>query len=250
MLSRAEFDKMILTYRPDLVSPQLQRLFSIVNVSGSGKISFSEFKKRFGELEEHGMDEVLTLVRDCLRPERSGLRIEEVFRRIDKLDIADGTLSQGEFDKMILTYRPDLSTAQLQKLFRLVNASGSGKITFDEFAKHFRSAPARPPPTNPAAGSVGGTKGPAEEAWAREVLDLVKSCLSPERCGLKIEDVFLRLDDLDKADNTLSRTEFDKMILTYKPGLKAAQLQTLFSLVNLSGSGKITFEEFVRRFGN
>ena len=43
--------------------------------------------------------------------------------------------------------------------------------------------------------------------------------LSPTETKLSIEEVFQRLDGLDSKDNALSRVEFDKMVLTYKPGL-------------------------------
>jgi len=47
-LTRVEFDRMVTAYRPDLNAGHLARLFSIVNVSGSGQITMGEFIRRFG----------------------------------------------------------------------------------------------------------------------------------------------------------------------------------------------------------
>uniref|UniRef100_A0A7S4UVP2 EF-hand domain-containing protein n=1 Tax=Alexandrium monilatum TaxID=311494 RepID=A0A7S4UVP2_9DINO len=201
--------------------------------------------------EEPWVCEVFDSVRSCLSPARSGFSVEEVFDRLDKLQSADGGLSPAEFDKMILTYRPELSVQQLKKLFALVNTSGSGHISLREFKRRFgetvdqpRREPGATTPSLPAA-----EEGRQGEAWAHKVLEKVRNCLSPERSGHSIEEVFRRLDRLDKADNTLSPKEFFKMILTYEQGLSSQQLQRLFALVNASGSGKITYSEFKKRFG-
>mmetsp|Transcript_16365 Transcript_16365/g.38380 ORF Transcript_16365/g.38380 Transcript_16365/m.38380 type:complete len:118 (+) Transcript_16365:71-424(+) len=109
-----------------------------VNTSGSGQISLAEFKERFRlPRMEPWMQEFLSKVRVCLSEARCGLPLEEVFRRLDRLETADGALSRAEFDRMILAYAPELSPPQLHRLFALVNTSGSGRISFLEFQSFF-----------------------------------------------------------------------------------------------------------------
>merc|ERR1712039_1145939 len=84
-----------------------------------------------------------------------------------------------------------------------------------------------------------------EKKWITETIAKLRDRLSPSRSKMSTEEVFKRLDGIDKADNTLSRAEFDKMVLTYDD-LKVTklQLQELFSFVNASGSGSISYKEF------
>merc|ERR1711920_427705 len=90
-----------------------------------------------------------------------------------------------------------------------------------------------------------------EKKWITETIAKLRDRLSPARSKMSTEDVFKKLDGLDKADNTLSRAEFDKMVLTYDD-LKVTklQLQELFSFVNASGSGSISYKEFKEHFGS
>jgi Ca2+-binding EF-hand superfamily protein len=85
-----------------------------------------------------------------------------------------------------------------------------------------------------------------EEAWEKEVLNTISSCLSYPRSGFRIQEVFHRLDT--SKSGFMDPYEFDRMATAYFPELQAAQLEKLFATVNVSGSGKITFDEFSRRF--
>merc|ERR1712232_731183 len=79
--------------------------------------------------------EVFDNIRSCLNIVRSGMTITEVFRR---LDIANtNTLSPYEFQRMVLTYHPNLSQAHVDQLFRKINTSGSGNIVLGEFTRRF-----------------------------------------------------------------------------------------------------------------
>eukprot|EP00747_Dinoflagellata_sp_TGD_P091644 gnl/TRDRNA2_/TRDRNA2_165139_c0_seq1.p1 gnl/TRDRNA2_/TRDRNA2_165139_c0~~gnl/TRDRNA2_/TRDRNA2_165139_c0_seq1.p1 ORF type:complete len:418 (+),score=46.43 gnl/TRDRNA2_/TRDRNA2_165139_c0_seq1:58-1311(+) len=79
--------------------------------------------------------EALNLVRDALSVERSGLRIDDVFRRLDLTQT--GTMSSYEFNRMMSSYRPDLQTEHLNRLFQIVNVSGNGSINLSEFVRRF-----------------------------------------------------------------------------------------------------------------
>jgi Ca2+-binding EF-hand superfamily protein len=242
-LSRIEFDKLVLTYRPEINSQQLHWLLSLVNVSGSGQISFDEFRRTFGT-EEYWVHEVFDTIAINLSPARSGFSIEEVFRRLDGLDLRDNSLSRAEFDKVILTYKPDLNEQQRSHLFALVNTSGSGKISFHEFKQRFDSA-------MPSRSAIEHRVGPmlVDDPFVCEVLGIVAAHLNKAKSMFSIEEIFRRLDGLDKTDNYLSQSEFVKLVTTYVPKLSTEQLARLFSSVNVSGSGRFSFVEFKRAFG-
>lgn len=86
-------------------------------------------------VEQPWETEVLDTVRSCLSVARSGLTITEVFRRLDLNH--DETMEMLEFNRMIQAYRPDLTAAHLDSLFRKVNTSNSGAISLSEFVRRF-----------------------------------------------------------------------------------------------------------------
>lgn len=91
---------------------------------------------------------------------------------------------------------------------------------------------------------------PEEEPWAREVLDTIRRSFHPSKSDMPIDRIFSSLDRIESADNALSLAEFEKLVRTYRPELAGRHVRHLFSLVNLSGSGRISFVEFRRRFAS
>jgi len=87
----------------------------------------------------------------------------------------------------------------------------------------------------------------AELPWASGVIATVRSCLSFERSNVMLEEAFRRLDLT--GSSTMTRFEFQRMISAYEPQLTEVQLDQLFAIVNVSGSGEIAFPEFRQWFG-
>lgn len=90
--------------------------------------------------EEPWETEVLDAIRDKFHPGRSGMSIEDIFSRLDRLESAEDVLSLVEFDRIVRTYRPDLPLQKVKRLFALVNASRSGKISLEEFSRRLGAA--------------------------------------------------------------------------------------------------------------
>jgi Ca2+-binding EF-hand superfamily protein len=86
-------------------------------------------------VEEPWETEVLDTVRSCLAVGRSGMGITEVFRRLD-ID-HNNSMSPVEFQRVVCAYRPDLTAAHVDYLFRKVNTSNSGSINLSEFIRRF-----------------------------------------------------------------------------------------------------------------
>lgn len=85
--------------------------------------------------EEPWQTDALDLVRNSLRRARAGMTIQEVFRRMDIS--RSGSLTRYEFDRMVGSFRPDLSAAHMESLFHIVNTSKSGAISLSEFNCRF-----------------------------------------------------------------------------------------------------------------
>ena len=195
--------------------------------------------------QEPWVKEVLGSIRSCFSEARSGLPIKDVFQRLDGLEHADNSLSRPEFNKMVLTYAPGLSPQQLQQLFALVNASGSGGISFEEFDRHLG-------PSSEALGGAGpldpdtdaGVHAWMSEPWAFEALGVVASCIRQALPGVPVDELFRGLDGFQAYDCSLSAAGFHKMVHAYRPGLTEQQMRRLFSLVNRSGTGALSLGEF------
>lgn len=86
-------------------------------------------------VEQPWETEVLDTVRSCLSVGRSGMSITEVYRRLD-ID-HNNAISPIEFQRVIQTYRADLSAAHINSLFNKVNTSGSGQINLSEWIRRF-----------------------------------------------------------------------------------------------------------------
>lgn len=89
-------------------------------------------------------------------------------------------------------------------------------------------------------------KGRPMDPWEKDVLDTIKSCLSFPRSGFRLHEAFERLNT--SKSGYLDSYEFDRMATAYYPELHPQQLRNLFATVNMSGSGRITYDEFSRRF--
>jgi len=86
-------------------------------------------------VEQPWETEVLETVRSCLSVGRSGMTITEVYRRLDLNH--NESMDMVEFNRMVSAYRPDLTSAHVDSLFRKVNTSGSGGINLSEFVRRF-----------------------------------------------------------------------------------------------------------------
>merc|ERR550525_595773 len=97
----------------------------------------------------------------------------------------------------------------------------------------------RPMPASPPNSSAPMSQPlPVEAEWEAQILDLVRSCLSTDRTGMSIAEVWRRLD-IDN-NNTMTSYEFNRMVLAYRPDLTQQHLDQLFYKVNISRSGFIS----------
>lgn len=84
--------------------------------------------------EPHDM-RLLKHIQDCVSVGKSGMTIDEVFKRLDN---DSGGIAVDTFATIVQAYsQTEQSDADVHRLFLLVNSSGSGTISFSEFVSRF-----------------------------------------------------------------------------------------------------------------
>merc|ERR1712232_699010 len=154
-LSRDDWRRAMGILGAQLDDKDLESVFRYFDANNDGFVSLVEFQKSFQDVFDrspslqHGVmpvyspppveqpweTEVLDLARSCLSVGRSGFGITEVFRRLDITK--SNTLTPYEFNRVMTTYKPELTQPQLDQLFLKVNTSRSGAITLGEFTRRF-----------------------------------------------------------------------------------------------------------------
>lgn len=158
LLSREEWRRAMTLLGPEIPPSDVDAVFQYFDVNKDGFMSIAEFTTfftnsidrmpsmsvstdywapQYAELpvEAYWEKEFLDLIRSCFKERSGGMTIGEVFRRLN----LSGTnqLSLPEFQRMVLTYQPDLTAAQVESLFYKVNISRTGSINLGEFVRRF-----------------------------------------------------------------------------------------------------------------
>eukprot|EP00440_Ansanella_granifera_P016884 gb/GFBE01018347.1/.p1 GENE.gb/GFBE01018347.1/~~gb/GFBE01018347.1/.p1 ORF type:complete len:417 (+),score=91.06 gb/GFBE01018347.1/:1-1251(+) len=266
-LSRLELENLILGFQPDLTLAEREALFGRFDRDSSGAVDMLEFCRALQAVNSG----VSLAVEDKVRVigkafADKALNVWESFATFDRN--RDGHLSRDEWLRAmsVLELQPHLCSDDFEAVFQFFDRNGDGQVSICEFYQFVVEAMARRPALGdvaypsllrqgvqalPAAKPVVVLQPPkqlvVEAPWESEVLDLVRSCLSEERSGMRISEVFRRLD-VDNS-STMTAYEFNRMVTAYRPELSAAQLEQLFHKVNTSKTGAISFGEFSRRLG-
>jgi Ca2+-binding EF-hand superfamily protein len=245
-LSRLEVEEVVLSLQPDLTVTEREAIYKKLDADNSGVIDLNEFTRLISAVNAAPLvaleDKIGALKRTFTD---NGYGYYESFQAFDTN--GDGFLSREEWRAAFVSLLPNLTAVDADAVFQRFDANGDGFMSLTEFSTVFQDSIDRRPQLQYGVWPT-YTPPVVEASWETEILDLVKDCLSVGRSGLGTTEVFRRLD-IDH-DNTIGRYEFDRMIQTYRPDLRAEHLDSLFKKVNISNSGVISMPEFVRRFGS
>jgi len=241
-LSRPELERAMLTIEPHLSRSETQAIFERFDKDGNGTVDLNEFSRALQEVNARALVAVEDKVRHIgTKFKRAGYTLHQAFSVFDRN--GDGFLSLEEWQNVMRLLAPDLSSDDVEGVFRRFDRDNNAYMSVAEFQEFFQNAI----DIRMLAAGLPAPVPVPEAAWEAEVLDLVANCLSEKRSGLKITEVFRRLDISNS--NSMTQFEFHRMIRTYRSDMTTTQMDALFRKVNISGSGAITLGEFVRRFG-
>jgi Ca2+-binding EF-hand superfamily protein len=248
LLSRQEVERAVVALEPTLSQTELALVFAQFDRDGNQTVDFREFCDTLTNVNAPALLAVEDKVKMIIwKFKDMGYSNNDVFALFDR--DGDGHLSIVEFQSAMNVIGQQMSQADLESVFRHFDMNRDGYCSIAEFLYFFRETIDRgsslttlQPGTLPVYRAP-----PVEAAWEREVLDLVRSALHPQRSRMDTSEVFRRLD-ISKT-NSLTFYEFGRMIQTYRPDLATEHVEQLFNKVNTSKSGSISYGEFVRRFG-
>jgi len=116
-LSKEEISKAFETYFGNKIDPvEVDKMFSIIDISGSGEIEYSEFMQA------------------CL-PEKVLLTNENlavVFKVFD--DDGSGSISKDEIQKVFSSSNTKISMKVAAQILKEIDTDGDGQLNFEEFA--------------------------------------------------------------------------------------------------------------------
>lgn len=264
VLSYSELERVSRSFQPDLTAEECQLIFACFDEDASGSISIADFCH---VIEQSNPRAVVSLEKKARGISQSlsdkGLDFKQAISLFDRDN--SGTLSYEEWLRVLRVMDPSLAEDEALNLFRRLDRNGDQAIDITEFESflekhekhekqgtgHKRSERSeRSEPGPKCAPKPSSVPSPGlsslEEPWEREILNLVRTCLSKARSGMALADVFKRLDLSNSG--TLTRFEFDRMVSAYRPDVTKPQLNRLFAIVNKSGTGEISQREFIQRF--
>lgn len=247
-LSRHELEDVILRFQPDLSLSERDRIFRRFDQDSSGQISVYEFCRALEATSPEALAALEGEVR--LLAERlaaQGYTLRQAWQLFDR--DGDQQLTADEWRRAVRALAPGLRPEDGEAILRHFDRDGNGLLSLVEFQEFYEQSMQRTQllPPDASRGLPARHALSREEPWQTDALDLVRNSLSRARAGMTIQEVFRRMDI--SRSGSLTRYEFDRIVSQFRPDLNGAHMESLFHLVNTSGSGAITLSEFNCRFG-
>ena len=147
-IDKREMTKALKVLRVDVSSREIDDLFRRFDTDGDGRLGYAEYLEFLGFNKEVSrrsstmvdrrsdleslVDRIRLKIEDNLGSEaQSGKRVKEVFADID--DDNSGTIDKREMTKALKVLRVDVSSREIDDLFREYDKDGDGRLGYTEY---------------------------------------------------------------------------------------------------------------------
>jgi Ca2+-binding EF-hand superfamily protein len=247
-----------------------------IDGSGDGKISYSEFAKRFGVGIAGAADQGLLKNRASLAFSRSARKVappsthaltaENAYAALcSKLSVqhksvrrawlsadtdASGSLTTDELRALMARYNVVLSDVEYKRLLGMIDLSGDGAIEYDEFLAHFGKGIAGQSGSLSITSSFRagpGVRQPPNPKWTVAEVEAVLA----EKFRINshsVRKVFLNADE--DHSGQLSPDELKQVLRKYNIEMDDGPFRQLVASLDPDGSGDLDYNEFIARWGD
>lgn len=220
------------TYKPDL-SPCRLVASSKTEHAHSHNTTAVALTKASSELHRSAVGDDIKRIATAVG--KTGRTPDELF--MASLDPeSNGKLDRSRVEQIIMNVDQTFSVVQHRHV--LDNFDRSGRVDLGEFCRALWNASSQSFISVSKDVHTCASSSSEEVPWMHQVFRAL--------ADIPTEEFFGQVANITSQDNSLSRAEFAELVLRHKPHLKPQQIKQLFSLVNTSGSGRVSMLEFKR----
>jgi calcium-binding protein CML len=201
---------------------ELDESFMRADADGNGTIEWPEFRDWY---KSKNPDAVVKMMQEMEGSDENAIAmLKELFDKHDS--DSNGELSMKEFFKMAKSIKLATKKAELERMFRDMDVDKGGTIDFGEFKDWYEN----------------NTDG--------EILKRVKGAMGNDKKSMKrrqtLKVMFGRIDSNNSGE--IDSPEMLQLALDLGLEMTLADMNTIFSEIDLDGNGAVSFEEFSEWF--
>ena len=206
-------------------SDKILKLFSTLEQTQTGRISYEEFLKHF-EDEDEKVKRLVARLRDIIS--RSKMDLLRTFEYYDRQEL--GVIGFNNFKQVLLEYDRGMNLADIELIFKKLETPGTGTISKNVFIKELYQ----------------GTWQETNKKLAKDFLNEIA-----EKLTIKTEEDAANLYRIvDKnRNNKVSLEEFEEFVRAVCPHFTKNEPVAIFRIFDQDHSGFISYQEFMSQFG-
>lgn len=232
-ISKAEFKSALDNLGVKLSPNELDNVLRSIDSDRDTGVNYAEFSRkleRFGMTSESEEQQILQTIYESIR--RLNYTLHDVFMIFDS--DGNGTISRKEFIDCFHKFGLGLTTVQIEKIAKLVDANTDGNISFEEFRRIFDRG-LNLQPEEKKAFSLD---------WKDQIFSRINESI--KKNNLDLSEAFSVFDE--NKDGRINKSEFLNVFRRMNIGLSPAQMDELWNSMNSDRDGSISYVEFISQF--
>lgn len=232
-ISKSEFKSALDNLGVKLSPNELDSILRSIDSDRDSGVNYAEFSRkleRFGMTSESEEQQILHTIYESIR--RLNYTLHDVFMIFDS--DGDGSINRKEFVDCFHKFGLGLTTVQIEKIAKLVDANSDGNINFEEFRRVFDRG-LNLQPEEKKAFSLD---------WKDQIFARINESI--RKNGLDLAEAFSVFDE--NKDGRINKSEFLNVFRRMNIGLSPSQMDELWNSMNSDRDGSISYVEFISQF--